>query len=35
MASTLKVQAKGKIFVETGSAFDTTDIGRILVRSGR
>ena len=32
MSSTLKVQPKSKIFVETGSAFDTTDIGKILVR---
>lgn len=34
MSTTLKVQPKSKIFVETGSAFDTTDIGRILTRPG-
>lgn len=34
MSSTLKVQAKSKIFTETGSPFDTTDIGRITIRPG-
>ena len=31
MSSTLKVQPKTKIFLETGSAFDTTDIAKIKV----
>lgn len=34
MANTLKVQPKTKIFAETGSAFDTTDIGKIKIRAG-
>jgi hypothetical protein len=32
--SPLKVQAATRIFAETGSSFDTTDIGRILTRPG-
>jgi len=34
MQSTLKVQPKTRTFQETGSAFDTTDIGKILKRAG-
>lgn len=30
----LKVQSKSKVFAESGSAFDTTDIGRITIRPG-
>jgi len=34
MSSTLKVIPKGKILKETGSAFDTTEIGKIKTRAG-
>lgn len=33
-SSPLSVHGKTKIFAETGSSFDTTDIGRILTRAG-
>jgi len=32
--SHLKCTPKGRVFAETGSSFDTTDIGRILTRAG-